>query len=471
MFLGDGMGITTITAMRIYKGQKHNRTGEDELLVFDEFPFVSLSKTYGVDRQTSDSANTATAYLCGVKANYGTIGVDGRVQYQNCSSSLDKTSHVSSILQWAQEEGKWTGVVTTTRVTHATPAGTYAHTASRDWESATPDPQCKDIADQLVNELPGKDIRVILGGGIRHFIPFTEKDADGMNGFRTDSRNLINEWKDDKTTRNAKWKTAFDKKNLRDLKAEEVDYFLGLFHSDHLPYVADRPALNKEYPSLAEMTEAAIKVLSRSPNGFFLLVEGGSIDLAHHMNFALKALEEGYEFDKAIQTALRLTNQEDTLIVVTADHSHTFTVGGDYPMRGNNILGIGGVSDVDNKTFTTLGYHNGPGYKPDARSRNLTEEEAIKKDFQQDSAFPMQYETHGAEDVAVYAKGPMAHLFHGVHEQSYIPYVMGYASCIGPNQDLCSSAWSYLITDQWTAFLRFATVGLTTYVFNLQSLH
>ncbi|GFS55412.1 alkaline phosphatase, tissue-nonspecific isozyme [Nephila pilipes] len=104
LFLGDGMGMTTVTSTRIYKGQKKSRNGEDELLTFDEFPYVSLSKTYGIDRQTSDSANTATAYLCGVKANYGTIGVDGRVQFENCESSIDPSTHVNSILQWAQDK-------------------------------------------------------------------------------------------------------------------------------------------------------------------------------------------------------------------------------------------------------------------------------------------------------------------------------------------------------------------------------
>lgn len=462
-FLGDGMGITTITATRILKGQKKNMGGEDEHLVFDQFPFVSLSKTYGIDRQTSDSANTATAYLCGVKANYGTLGVDGRAVFENCSSTVDPSTHVSSILKWAQDAGKWTGFVTTTRVTHATPAGLYAHTACRNWESLAPDEQCKDIAQQLVQDVPGKDIRVIMGGGRKNFIPKTETDKNGSPGAREDSEDLLNEWLDDKKSRGSKGRIIYDAEELDSLNPNDVDYLMGLFNDDHLPYVSDRPDLPKKYPSLSDMTEMAIKVLNRSPNGFFLLVEGGSIDLAHHQNWAQKALVEGVEFDKAIGKAVDITNMEDTLLVVTADHSHTFTLGGDYPLRGNNILGLGGVSNMDNKTFTTLGYHNGPGYRPSARSFNRTEDEVIEKNFRLDSSFPMDYESHGGEDVAVFARGPMAHLFHGVHDQSYIPYVMGYASCVGPNQDHCNDAWSPVIANQWTTLLRFAAIALLTY--------
>ncbi|GBM76534.1 Alkaline phosphatase, tissue-nonspecific isozyme [Araneus ventricosus] len=227
LFLGDGMGMTTVTATRIYKGQKKRERGEDELLTFDQFPHVSLSKTYGIDRQTSDSANTATAYLCGVKANYGTIGVDGRVEFENCESSVDHSTHVPSILQWAQNKGKWTGIVTTTRVTHATPAGAYAHTASRNWESSTPSPKCQDIAYQLIHNKPGRDMHVIMGGGRRHFIPKTDKDVDGAAGSREDSRNLLAEWRLLKTNDKKKAEMIFDASELKALNPDKVDYLLG----------------------------------------------------------------------------------------------------------------------------------------------------------------------------------------------------------------------------------------------------
>ncbi|GFS61234.1 hypothetical protein NPIL_648621 [Nephila pilipes] len=300
-----------------------------------------------------------------------------------------------------------------------------------------------------------------MGGGRRHFIPSNQRDRDGAPGSRNDSRNLLDDWRFLMKSNKYKSALVFDNEELKKLKTDDVDYILGLFHSDHLPYVAERPSLNKTYPTLPEMTETAIKILSKNPEGFVLLVEGGKIDVAHHNNWAMKALEEGVEFDQTIAKAQDLTKEEETLMVVTADHSHTFTVGGNYPMRGSNILGLGGVSDVDNKTFTTLGYHNGPGYKPNSRERNLTEEEAVNSEFRQDSTFPMLYETHGAEDVPVYAKGPWAHLFHGVHDQSYIPYVMGYAACIGPNQDICNGALSIFVSKIST--LKFTIIALLTY--------
>ncbi|TOF85906.1 alkaline phosphatase, partial [Vibrio parahaemolyticus] len=165
LFLGDGMSIPTLTAARIYKGQLKKEGGEEGTLFFETFPHVGLSKTYNVNKQVADSASTATAYLTGVKTNYKTIGVDGTAIYKNCSS-INESNKVSSILQWAQKAGKRTGVVTSTRVTHATPAGTYAHVADRDWEcdgaiSAEDEELCpavKDIATQLVEEEPGKSI-------------------------------------------------------------------------------------------------------------------------------------------------------------------------------------------------------------------------------------------------------------------------------------------------------------------------
>ena len=112
------------------------------------------------------------------------------------------------------------------------------------------------------------------------------------------------------------------------------------------------------------MTETAIKILQKDSNGFFLFVEGGHIDLAHHYNEARRALDETLEFDKAIETAARLTNEEETLIVVTADHAHTMTMNG-YPARGFDILGIYGKSS-QGKPYSTLSYANGPGYKKES---------------------------------------------------------------------------------------------------------
>ncbi|KAK5868231.1 hypothetical protein PBY51_009263 [Eleginops maclovinus] len=132
-FLGDGMGITTYTAARILKGQLQNQTGEETVMTMDTFPNVGLAKTYSVDFQIADSAATATAYLCGVKTNLNTIGVSAAARNGACKTQ--KGNEVTSILKWAKDAGKSVGIVTTTRVQHATPATSYAHSASRKWYS------------------------------------------------------------------------------------------------------------------------------------------------------------------------------------------------------------------------------------------------------------------------------------------------------------------------------------------------
>ncbi|XP_064457434.1 alkaline phosphatase-like [Ornithodoros turicata] len=430
IFLGDGMGPSTVTAARIYKGQRRSKqSGEEGTLVWDNFPHVSLSRTYGLDVQTSDSANTATAYLCGVKANYQTLGVDHRVKSGECHS--DKSTHVSSIMTWAQKEGLWTGIVTTTRVTHATPAGTYAHSGHRWWEASVPK-KCslndtKDIAQQLVQDSPGSNFRVILGGGRRNFINSTEKDEEGLPGIRKDGKNLIDEWKKSKTGK-GNHTYIWNRKQLLSVNPLKTDYLLGLVANDHLPYVLEQENSTTSAPTLQEMAETAIKILKRSPKGFVLLVEGGLIDRGHHINKASYALEEAVGLDESVSSALELLDVKETLMVVTADHSHVFTMGG-YPERGKDILGVSSFSDVNHYPVTTLAYGNGPGYNE--TKANYTDAETTRPGFSQRSAFPLRRDTHGGEEVAVYAVGPWAHLFSGVHDQSYIPHAIAYAACIG----------------------------------------
>ncbi|XP_076365007.1 alkaline phosphatase-like [Tachypleus tridentatus] len=435
LFLGDGMGVPTITAARIYKGQKTGLKGAEAELTFEDFPHVSLSKTYAIDRQTSDSANTATAYLCGVKANYGTLGVNGKVKNENCDSSKNKSNHLSSVLQWAQEGGKSTGFVTTTRVTHATPAGLYAHSASRDWEASSPegDTECPDIALQLIKHNPGKNIQVILGGGRQSFFPDDEPDIESKEmGKRKDGQNIVNEWLDNKKNISSKVHYVYNLQGFENVTADETDYLLGLFEYGHMQYEFERVVNNNE-PSIADMTKKAIEILSKNPKGYFLLVEGGRIDHGHHDGMAMRALEEVVTFDKAIKLALEMTNRDDTLLLVTADHSHTMTISG-YPLRGNNILGTY-VSRDEKVEYTVLGYANGPGFNT---SRKFVKNVTLDKDYKQPATFYLESETHGGEDVPVFATGAMAHLFHGVHDQTYIPHAIGYAACIGPNKEYCT---------------------------------
>ncbi|CAG7721878.1 unnamed protein product, partial [Allacma fusca] len=183
-FLGDGMSLPTVTASRIFKGQlEGSHFGEEGTLFFETFPHVGVSKTFCSDSQVADSACSATAYLSGTKANIATIGVKPTVSFRDCKNMMNVSHQVESVLAWAQAAGKSTGVITTTRVTHASPAGTYAHIADRDWENdavvkaSGADPEfCDDIAEQLVLHNPGRKINVILGGGRREFMPYNVPD-------------------------------------------------------------------------------------------------------------------------------------------------------------------------------------------------------------------------------------------------------------------------------------------------------
>lgn len=440
-FLGDGMGIPTITAARISKGQSLGQSGEEGKLVFEEFPDVALIKTYNVDRQVPDSAGTATAIFSGVKTNYEMLGVTAAAKPKDCESSVGQ--EISSILQWAQEAGKDTGIVTTTRLTHATPASLYSHLPYRYWENDVEmkNETCeyKDIARQMVEDAPGKNVKVIFGGGRRNFLSKNNGDKYQNLGLREDSRNLIDVWSAHKTDLKAKSEYITTKEQLQAADPAKIDYLLGIFSDNHLDYVADG---TKVHPSLAEMTMKAIQFLQKSENGFFLMVEGGRIDHAHHDNRAGKALAETVAFDEAIDATLKLVDtQSDTLVLVTADHSHVMTING-YPVRGNPILGIGDTSDQDNLPYTTLMYTTGPAASENVKEKRerLREDKAQSNNvkYRQATMVPSKDETHGGEDVAVYAIGPMSHLFNGVQEQSYIAHAMAYASCVGDDKTHCN---------------------------------
>ncbi|XP_074819512.1 intestinal-type alkaline phosphatase-like [Natator depressus] len=433
LFLGDGMGVPTITATRILKGQLQGKLGPETPLAMDAFPYVALSKTYNVDRQVPDSAGTATAYLCGVKANYQTIGVSAAARYSQCNTTLG--NEVVSVLQRAQRAGKSVGIVTTTRVQHASPAGNYAHVVNRNWYADASMPaaalqgNCKDIAWQLVHNV---NFTVILGGGRKYMTPAGTPDPEypsyvNQNGIRKDNKDLIAQWLESKQGARYVWnRTAL----LSAARDPSVMHLMGLFEPGDMKYDLLRDSTLD--PSLTEMTDVAIQILSRNPRGFYLFVEGGRIDHGHHDGIAQRALTEAVEFDRAIQRAGELTKETETLSVVTADHSHVFSFGG-YTLRGSSIFGLAPSMALDIKSYTSILYGNGPGYQINATSRpNVNSSESEEKGYQQQAAVPLASETHGGEDVAIMAKGPMAHLFHGVQEQTYVAHVMAYAACLEP---------------------------------------
>ncbi|MEZ5997322.1 MAG: alkaline phosphatase [Hyphomonas sp.] len=441
LFIGDGMGISTITAARIYAGQKRGLDGESYRLTMETLPYTALSKTYSNDFQVADSASTATAMVTGVKTNSRTLGITSGANFDNCASV--EGHRTDSLFDLAERAGLATGVVTTARLTHATPGATYSETPDRDWEAYVGTEEngaeaCEDIAAQFIDWPEGDGFEVAFGGGRAAFLKKGTMDPeyDSRESYRRDDRDLVAEW----LAKSDQHKYITDQAGFDAENFASDDKVLGLFEYSHMEYDMDRAVDPAGEPSLADLTRAAITRLSQDPDGFVLMVEGGRIDHAHHAGNAARALDEADAFDQAIAAALEMTSADDTLIIVTADHSHTMTISG-YPKRGNPILGLAsssldGTPDkaLDGKPYTTLGYMNGPGAcrsvdgKLDCTRLDLTNVDTTDKDFVQQSLYPMWSEAHGGEDVAVFASGPGSELVSGVIEENEIFQVMGRAS-------------------------------------------
>ena len=436
LFLGDGMGISTVTAARIFAGQLQGNSGEEHILSFETFPNVALIKTYNTDRQVPDSAGTMSAIVTGVKTRAGVLSIDASVPRGDCGRAL--THELPTLLEVAEQKGFDTGIVTTAKITHATPAATYSHGPDRDWEDDARLPQtaktagCRDIARQLAEFSHGDGLEVILGGGRQHFLPNDQSDPEypDKSGTRNDGVNLIDAWLGAGNDRTYVWNNT----QFSALSSADNGQTFGLFEPSHMQFEADRLQDPGTEPTLLEMTRFAIERLQQNERGFFLMVEGGRIDHGHHSGNAYRALTDTVAFADAISEALRLTSPSETLILVTADHSHTLTIGGMYPKRGNPILGkaagVNGewLTDSTGKPYTTLSYANGPGYL--AERPDLTEVDTEAKDYRQVAAVPTFIETHAGEDVAAYALGVNAQALHGVMEQNEL-YAILYTALFG----------------------------------------
>ena len=451
LFVGDGMGVSTVTAARILEGQQKGGQGEENLLSFERFPYTALAKTYNTNQQTPDSAGTMTAMMSGIKTKAGLIGVDATVTRGDCATL--EGAQIATFLEEAEQEGLSTGIISTARITHATPAATYAHSVDRNYEDDrdggkfTYPERCQDIASQLIEFPYGDGIEVALGGGRRSFIK-REKGADpeaGGKGERLDGRDLTQEW----LRKHERSAYVWNQSQFNAIDLDNTDHLLGLFNMSHMRYEADRGNDVGGEPSLTEMTAKSIALLSKNRKGYFLMVEAGRIDHGHHAGSAYNALTDTIELSNAVQKAVDMTG-DDTLIIVTADHSHVFTIAG-YPTRGNPILGKVVLNnaqgepedsqalDKDGLPYTTLGYTNGLGVadlknetNADARydeaaspgRRDLRDVDTESTGYHQESLVHLGAETHGAEDVAIYARGPGSHLVRGVMEQNVIYHIM-----------------------------------------------
>jgi alkaline phosphatase len=422
-FLGDGMGINTLTAARIYA------VGEAGELTIDTLPESAFVKTYSNDAQVTDSAASMSAYMTGVKQNNGVISMSGDTSAvqpaADGSSRCTNGAPVPTLLELAKARGLATGIVTTTSVTDATPAATYAHACHRKLQN--------QIAAMMVpggagyNSALGSGIDLVFGGGFQYFRPV----AGG--GKRLDGRDLLAE------LQARGYRVANDAAGFNAL-APSNQPAIALFAQDDLAYDAERDPGRQ--PSLVDMTRKAVAMLGqRSGNqGFFLMVEGGLIDHALHATRAKRAMQETAAFDAALKAAMEEAQKVDpglkhTLIVATADHDHTLLINGYSPRSGPTtpdkpgVLGLvrsipdGKLKlDKDGAPYTILGFGTGEHRVQGSRAAQagLTDAIVSADDYHQEAAVRMKSETHGGADVYLGAAGAGAELFRGTIDNTRV---------------------------------------------------
>ena len=454
-FVGDGMGVSTVTAARVFS------VGVAGQLVMDQFPYTALSRTYSSDSITADSAPTMSAMMTGVNTNQSVFGYGETTEANDFNRDGDG-DQPWTLLELAKARGMKVGAVSTARLTHATPAATYAHVNHRDKE--------EDIAAQSLptaatfNRRLGSGVDILMGGGRRFYVPSAVVDEEGGTGSRTDGRDLRALYSA------AGYTYVWNTPGFNALAPASLPV-LGLFERDHMEFEADRATDLGGEPSLTEMTVKSIQLLEHASRlggqGYFLMVEGGRIDHAHHEGNAYRALIDTQEFDQAIGTAAQMVDLRETLIIVSADHSHVFNIAG-YPLRplnelpyrvrshaagfantaehGHGILDLaydinqttGHVSEIRDRTgspYAVLGYLNGPGYRATA-SRTDPRMDPFPgrggqlptgpwdQTYLQEAAVPLASETHAGEDVAIYAVGPGSEMVRGTVKNTFIFTVM-----------------------------------------------
>lgn len=441
-FLGDGYGIVPMTAARIYA------VGEDGDTAIDTFPETAFVKTYSLDAQVTDSAPSMAAYMTGVKSrnevlamNGDTLAVapgkDATTGVSNAVNNCPATGNgaaATTLLELAIAQGRATGVVSTARLTHATPAATYAHVCHRNAEY--------EIARQAVpggagfNAALGAGVDVLMGGISQYWRPY---NATTNPAGRPDGRDLVAELQ-------AKGYTFVN--DLASFNAAPTvagSKVIGLYDfakaEGHMSYELDRDPAKE--PSLAEMTTKSMDILSKRDKGYFLMVEGGRIDHALHGTNAARALADAKAFDDAIKAAIakvKLTDPDlkNTLIVVTGDHDHTMVMNGYAAITGKTTATNPGVLgllrdyaapatpalDADGKPFTTLVF--GTGENRIAGNRGLmtalTDAAVSDKNYHQEAVVQMGVggETHGGADVFLGAMGVGADSFHGMLDNTAV---------------------------------------------------
>ena len=296
LMIGDGMGRNQTEAARWEKSGNDMATYRSTSLAMDGLDYTGNVSTASANSAVTDSAAGATALMTGVRTDNGVIGQD-----ETAVKGVSDGARLTTIAELAKAKGRATGVVTTSRITDATPAGVYAHVNDRDDEML--------IADQLL----ASGVDVALGGGYRYFINNTGRDPWEKKGRRTDGRDLVAE------ARAQGYTIVTDASLLNAAPETPGTRVLGIF--DSLSMANESVRAETQQPSLADMAGKALSVLAADPDGFFLTVEGGQIDTTANANNKTAMIGEVLAFDDAVRTALAFADAHpDTLLIVTADH-------------------------------------------------------------------------------------------------------------------------------------------------------
>jgi alkaline phosphatase len=340
LMIGDGMGLTHINAARFHA------VGPDGFLHIDRMPVVGLIRTHAADKLITDSASSATAYATGVKTNNRMISV------------TPSGERLYTVLEGARDRGKSTGLIATSSITSATPACFAAHVKSRS--------NARIIAKHLIEN----KVNVILGGGKYFFVP---DPADAKN----DHPNLIERGK------NMGYTFIETREELMNV---DTDYLLGLFQMKALTTFDPEP-------SIAEMTQTAIDILSKDTSGFFLMVEGSQIDSASHSNEPAYTIRQMLLFDQAVEVAMNFAlKDQNTLVIITADHE-----------TGGMAINGGGLDGSEIKCrWTSIG--------------------------------------HTGVNVPIFACGPHAEMFMGLHDNTHIGLTIASLLNISPFPQVLSSS-------------------------------
>lgn len=454
LFVGDGMSLQAREIARILsKGITEGKY--NDLLNMEKLDNMAIITTSGYDSIVTDSANSASAYATGHKSVVNAMGV-----YENCTKDPLDDPKVENIIELAKRtRGMATGIVSTANITDATPAAMLTHTRRRSEQNY--------IATDMLNDKHRPD--VIMGGGSRHFLPMSTPGSK-----RKDNVDVIKSFED------LGYTFSGTKTELENTPKSE-DKILGLYQLDNMNVYIDRevtknPSVLKSFndqPGLVEMTEKAIDTLSKNPNGFFLMVEGACIDKQLHVLYWQRAAYDNIEMDKAIGAAEKFAaKNNDTLIVVVADHAHGASITGTYHELDGKT-GREGVRCYQDAKWPTFQDADGDGYpdNPDP-SITLAVQFANHPDYNENYRFkdvptvpsimgkdgkaianPQikgellrgniptsdDQEVHSADDIILNAGGPGSEYFKGVMDNTEVFFGMVRALGLDGNKTVKSS--------------------------------